>query len=68
MKCINIEPITENKGVCTLISEAAPESLTITGADVDEMPSGYVFAAGSVLITASANYIAFTDGTFTQKG
>jgi len=51
-----------------LLSDAAPASLTVTGADVEGMNTGDVIAAGSVLITPSANYIAFTDGVFTQKG
>ena len=51
-----------------LLSDTAPVSLTLTGADVEGLNEGDVIARGSVLITPEANYIAFTDGTFTKKG
>ena len=51
-----------------ILSEDEPESLEITGADVDGLGDKDIIAAGSVLVTASANYIAFEDGVFTQKG
>ena len=51
-----------------LLSDSAPASPAVTGADVEGMSQGDVIAAGSVLITPGANYIAFTDGVFTQKG
>ena len=51
-----------------LLSGETPASLTITGADVAGMSQGDVIAMGSVLITPTANYIAFTDGVFTRKG
>ena len=56
-----------NKGIVTILSAEAPASLEITGADVDGLPDGYTLAAGSKLITAASDYIAFTDGTFTEK-
>ena len=68
MKLVDLEPITEKKGIALIINETAPASLSITGEDVDGLADDYVLAAGSVLITASANYIAFTDGVFTEKG
>ena len=52
----------------TLLADEAPSSLTMTGADVPGMNADDVIAAGSVLITPDANYIAFVDGEFTQKG
>ena len=52
----------------TFLSTDTPASLEISGADVEGMSEGEVIAAGSVLITPTANYIAFTDGVFTQKG
>lgn len=52
---------------CVLLSGTTPASLSLTGADVVGMNEDDVIAAGSVLITPSANYIAFEDGTFTQK-
>jgi len=58
---------TEAKRVVLLSSET-PASLEITGADVEGLNDDDVIAAGSVLITPSANYIAFEDGVFTQKG
>ena len=51
-----------------LLGDAAPDSLALSGADVEGMNPGDVIARGSVLITPEANYIAFTDGTFTKKG
>lgn len=50
-----------------LLSDSTPASLTVTGADVEGMSQGDVIAAGSVLITPGANYIAFEDGVFTEK-
>jgi len=52
----------------TLLADEAPSSLTMTGADVPGLNADDVIAAGSVLITPAANFIAFTDGAFTQKG
>lgn len=51
-----------------LLGDQAPASLTVTGADVPGMNGADVIAAGSVLITPTANYVAFADGTFTEKG
>lgn len=51
-----------------LLSDGAPASLAVTGADVPGLNPGDVIAAGSVLIAPGANYIAFEDGSFTQKG
>ena len=50
-----------------LLSDDTPASLTITGADVPGLNNDDVIATGSVLITPGANYVAFTDGTFTEK-
>lgn len=52
---------------CVLISSDTPASLNITGADVTGLGDSDTIAAGSVLITPDANYIAFEDGTFTEK-
>lgn len=52
---------------CVLISGTTPGSLSIDGGDVEGMNDSDVIAAGSVLITPDKNYIAFTDGTFTEK-
>lgn len=52
----------------TIVHPTTPSSLTLTGEDVDGMEDSDTIAAGSVLITPSANYMAFVDGTFTQKG
>jgi hypothetical protein len=51
-----------------LLSDETPASLTVTGADVAGLNSDDVIAVGSVLITPGANYIAFADGVFTEKG
>jgi hypothetical protein len=58
---------TEAKRV-VLLSDSAPASLTVTGADVPGLNNDDVIATGSVLITPAANYIAFADGVFTEKG
>ena len=51
-----------------IIASTTPESLTITGADVDGLQANDVLAVGSVLITPDKNYVAFADGVFTEKG
>ena len=51
-----------------LTATEAPDSLQLTGADVDGMDDNIRFESGSVLLTPSSNYIAFEDGVFTQKG
>lgn len=53
--------------ICTIVSKTEPESLTVTGADVDGLEPGNVIAAGSVLMTPSKTYIAFEDGVFTER-
>ena len=50
-----------------LLSDTAPASTAISGADVEGLNDDDVIAAGSVLITPGANYIAFADGVFTKK-
>lgn len=67
MKLESLEPITAARGKAVILSDNTPASLNITGADVDGLASDYVFAQGSILITPSANYIAFEDGVFTEK-
>ena len=54
--------------VVLLSDDDAGDSVELTGANVPGLNSDDVIAAGSVLITPEANYIAFTDGTFTKKG
>lgn len=70
MKVISVDMMnaTQKSGIVTIISATTPASLNITGADVDGLPDDYVLAAGSVLVTPDKNYIAFTDGEFTEKG
>lgn len=72
MKLIEATNVTradgsESKRV-VLLSAETPASLAITGADVPGLNNDDVIATGSVLITPSANYIAFADGVFTEKG
>lgn len=50
-----------------ILADQTPDSLEISGADVDGLNDDAVIAAGSVLITPSENYIAFEDGVFTLK-
>lgn len=68
MKAINVEVIDDKKGIVLIVHNTTPSSLTIDGSDVEGLPDDYVLAAGSVIVTPSKNYIAFTDGTFTEKG
>lgn len=77
MKCIYSEVLgsSPNPAVpfgmvvrAIILSEEEPESLEITGADVDGLGDEDIIAAGSVLITPDANYIAFEDGVFMAKG
>jgi hypothetical protein len=71
MKLIESYSVINPDGAVTkrvvLLGDGEPASTTITGADVEGMNPGDVIAAGSVLITPGANYIAFTDGVFTKK-
>ena len=68
MKVIHVENGGINKGIVLVVSPTEPTSANITGADVDGLPDDFVLAAGSVIVTPSANYIAFEDGIFTAKG
>ena len=64
----NIERVmTAKKGVVIVLADDTPSSLEVTGADVTGLDDDYVLAAGSVIIAPNADYIAFTDGVFTQK-
>jgi hypothetical protein len=71
MICINSETVLNSDGTkaqrALILSDDTPASLSIDGGDVEGMNDGDVIAAGSVLITPDKNYIAFTDGTFTEK-
>ena len=51
-----------------LTADAEPDTLELTGADVSDLASNVRFAAGSVLLTPSANYVAYVDGTFGGGG
>lgn len=68
MKAVSVEWVDVNKGIVLVVSSTTPASLNITGADVDGLKDDYILAAGSVIVTPSKNYIAFEDGTFTEKG
>lgn len=68
MKAIHIDVLEPEKGIVLMVSPTEPANLTITGADVEGLTDDYILAAGSVLVTPGANYIAFEDGVFTAKG
>lgn len=51
-----------------LTADTDPDTLNLTGADVENLNDALGLAAGSILITPTANYIAFEDGVFTAKG
>lgn len=74
MICVYADILRDNEPVdnklrvrAVIVAEMTPASLSISGADVEELGPEYVIAAGSVLITPGANYIAFADGVFTEK-
>lgn len=67
MKAIHIDVIDETKGIVLIVSPDAPPT-NVTGADVEGLNDDYILAAGSVIVTPGANYIAFEDGVFTAKG
>ena len=71
MKLIESHSVVNPDGAVTkrvvLLGDGEPASLALSGADVEGMNPGDVIAAGSVLITPEANYIAFADGVFTKK-
>lgn len=50
-----------------LTATEEPTKLDLDGTDVDDIASNVRFAAGSVLIAPSSNYIALEDGVFTLK-
>lgn len=58
--------IDHEKGVCVLLADEEPASLELTGADTESLPDTYVFAVGSLLVTPTANYMAFEEGVFTK--
>lgn len=53
--------------LAVIVSEDEPASMNVTGADVDGMSDDDRLAAGSVIVTAAGNYVAFEDGVFTLK-
>lgn len=53
--------------LAVIVSEDTPADLNVTGADVEGMNNDDRLAAGSVIITANGNYVAFEDGVFTKK-
>ena len=50
-----------------LIGDAAPSSLALTGADVEDMADDAVLAAGSTLRVPGKKYVLYEDGgTFVE--
>lgn len=73
MDCIQIEYVrTDNAGKewykVIITSPTVPDNMEFDGSSVDHMPNGTGIAAGSVLLTPSANYVAYVDGTFGGGG
>ena len=62
-----LNPAAGSRCRVVIVADETPASLEIDGSDVDEMGEYDVIAVGSVLITPGKNYIAFEDGTFTEK-
>lgn len=50
-----------------LIGDAAPSSLALTGADVEDMADAAVLAAGSTLRVPGGKYILYEDGGTFQE-
>jgi len=48
---------------CIIVAESDPDNKSISGADVEGVPDEDGIAAGSVLLTPSANYVFYADGT-----
>lgn len=71
--CIDSQTVLKTDGTkayrCLVLSTEDPASdpLTLTGADVSGLNNNDVIAAGSLLISPGANYIAFGDGSFSEK-
>lgn len=59
---------TGGRFLTLIVSETDPSTLTITGADVEGMNDTDILAAGSVILTPAKTYVAFSDGTFTERG
>ena len=53
--------------LCVIMSDSELDSYTITGADVEGMADTDFVAAGSIVCSPTANYIAFEDGVVTQS-
>lgn len=53
--------------LAVIVSEDAPEDGEVTGADVDGCAEDDRFAAGSVIVTPSGSWVAFTDGVFSAR-
>lgn len=67
IQLMQIDKVIDVKtGVCVLLAEEEPESLELSGADTESLPDDYVFEIGSLLVTPSANYLAFEQGVFTK--
>lgn len=71
MKVVKAEKVDRQAAgdwyLAVIVSEEAPADTDVTGADVEGMSDDDRLAAGSVIITANGNYIAFEDGSFTKK-
>lgn len=53
--------------LCVIVHDSELDKYDLTGADVDGMEDDDRIAAGSLIATPTANYIAFQDGIFTQS-
>lgn len=72
MKVVKAERVNRTEPgdwyVALIVSETEPSASTVTGADVDGMNDDDRLAAGSVILTPSSNWVAFSDGEFSAKG
>lgn len=63
------EPVGSGARIrAVLIADETPESLNLTGADVEGWQEDDIIAVGSTLITPDGNFIAFEDGVFQAAG
>lgn len=71
MKIIAAEKVTMTQPgdwyLCIIANESELDTFAFTGADVEGMGDDDLIAPGSIVITPTANYIAFEGGIFTQS-
>lgn len=71
MRVIGAKRVERHDGhewwLCVIVHDQELDKYDLNGSDVDGMNDDDLIAAGSLIATPTANYIAFTDGIFTQS-